>query len=456
MALKQSNDSIWHELQQTIERGDSESLSRILYSLPPLEIARTVSRLTDGQRAQLLGAVEPEHAASVIDQIHETQAVDALELMRPRVAAAILHEMPGAERADLLSEVEDTVAESIFAEMPTEEATATRTLREYPDEVAGGLMTLEYLAYDAGATVAEVLADMRSHADAYRDFVVQYAYVTTKDGRLVGVLRLRDLVFSPPEMELREIMIQDPATLNDFADLETVGEMFEGNSLYGVPVVDASGRLVGLIRRVAVTEAFAEQGESAYLKEHGIVGGEELRTMPLFRRSGRRLGWLSVNILLNVISASVIAFYQETLVAVIALAVFLPIISDMSGCSGNQAVAVSMRELALGLVKPTELLRVWLKEVSVGMVNGLALGLLIALLAWVWQGNPFLGLVVGAALMLNTIIAVSLGGLLPLALRRFGVDPALASGPILTTVTDMCGFVLLLGIASATMPWLVP
>ncbi len=171
--------------------------------------------------------------------------------------------------------------------------------------------------------------------------------------------------------------------------------------------------------------------------------------MPTSLRSRRRLSWLSINILLNIVAASVIAFYQETLSQVIALAVFLPIISDMSGCSGNQAVAVSMRELSLGLVKPHEIVWVWLKEVSVGLINGIALGFLIAAVAWIWQGNPVLGAVVGIAMMLNTIIAVSLGGTLPLLMRRMNLDPALASGPILTTVTDMCGFFLVLSLASA-------
>jgi len=166
------------------------------------------------------------------------------------------------------------------------------------------------------------------------------------------------------------------------------------------------------------------------------------------RRCSRRLSWLSVNIVLNIIAASVIAFLQGPLEAHIALAVFLPIISDMRGCSGNPAIAVSMRELTLGLIKPFELVRVWLKEISVGLMNGLVLGALIALAAWVWKGNAWLGVVVGGALMLNTCVAVSIGGCVPLILKRFKVDPALASGPILTTITDMCGFFLVLGFAT--------
>ena len=149
------------------------------------------------------------------------------------------------------------------------------------------------------------------------------------------------------------------------------------------------------------------------------------------------------------------AAFEETLSAVIALAVFLPIVSDMSGCTGNQAVAVSMRELSLGIVKPHEAMRVWLKELSVALINGLVLGTLLAGAAWLWKGNPWLGLVVGVALAANTMIAASIGGTVPLLLRRFGLDPAVGSGPILTTVTDMCGFFLVLGLASQMLPLLV-
>ncbi|MEZ5022329.1 MAG: magnesium transporter [Chitinophagales bacterium] len=145
---------------------------------------------------------------------------------------------------------------------------------------------------------------------------------------------------------------------------------------------------------------------------------------------------------MNIIAASVIAFHQDVLSSVIALAVFLPIISDMSGCSGNQAVAVSMRELSIGVVTPREVARVLWQEISVGLINGLVLGMLIGLAAFLWKGNVYLGLVVGGALTLNTILAVSLGGTVPLLLKGMNIDPALASGPILTTVTDMVGFCL--------------
>ncbi len=216
-------------------------------------------------------------------------------------------------------------------------------------------------------------------------------------------------------------------------------------------MIDADQILIGVLRRFDVEEAAESRSGGEFLKSQGIVGGEELRSMPIRRRAGRRLSWLSVNILLNLAGASVIAAYQDTLAAAIALAVFLPIISDMSGNSGNQAVAVSIRELSLGLVLPRDFVRVWIKEISVGLINGAMLGLLLGLAAFLWKQNLTLSIVVAAALALNTLIAVSLGGLIPLLLRRMRFDPALASGPLLTTMTDMCGFFLVLSLATAVL-----
>ena len=175
----------------------------------------------------------------------------------------------------------------------------------------------------------------------------------------------------------------------------------------------------------------------------------------MLERCRRRLTWLGPNIVLNIVAASVIAKYESTLEAVIALAVFLPIVSDMSGCSGNQAVAVSIRELTLGLIRPTEYLRIVWKEGVLGLINGFVLGLVLGTIAALWKGNLWLGLVIGGALTVNTVMSVLLGGCVPLLLKRLKVDPAIASGPILTTCTDMFGFFLVLNLASALLSKLV-
>lgn len=449
-----SQERLQQSLVDGLNENDTEKLHELVSTLPPAEAARAVSRLSTGEQTDLLTALSPEDAAELIDGLPDAQALPLVEQLPNEAAAAIVHELPSDERADLVHELGDERAEAILAELSAEEADQVRLLSRYDNNVAGGLMITEVLSYPEEATVADVIDDIRSNVEQYADYLVQYAYVTSSEGRLSGVLRLRDLLLARPREAIRGLMIREPLTLQDTDDLDTLRDFFDGHAFFAVPVVDSAGRLLGVVRRADVEEALGEKSERDYRRSQGLVR-EELRTMPLLVRSRRRLAWLSVNILLNVLAASVIAFYQDTLSQVIALAVFLPIISDMSGCSGNQAVAVSMRELALGLATPADTLRVWIKEIFVGAINGVALGALIAAVAFLWKGNPFLGLVVGVAMALNTVVAVSLGGTLPLVLKGFKVDPALASGPILTTVTDMCGFFFVLSLASLLLPRLV-
>ena len=262
---------------------------------------------------------------------------------------------------------------------------------------------------------------------------------------------MQDLLLGQMDAPLSQIKIKEVLSVNHLASLDELIEFFHKHELFGVPVVDDKKKLVGVILRKDILEAQTDRVTQEHLESQGIVGGDELRTMPVFLRAKRRLSWLSVNILLNIVAASVIAIHQDVLTSVIALAVFLPIISDMSGCSGNQAVAVSMRELSIGVITPGEVLRVWWQEISVGFINGTVLGVLIGMAAFIWKGNVFLGLVVGSALTLNTLLAVSLGGTVPLILKGFDVDPALASGPILTTITDMVGFFLTLTFAALAL-----
>jgi len=440
--------SLAQQLSDLLESGERRPVRRFVAGLEPLDTVHVVSQLRDEERAKLLQVLHPEDAAEVLEHIPDVQAGDALESIHPAQAARILGEMPSDDRADLLNEIADEDAEAILARMEPEQARELRELASYPEDTAGGLMIHEYVRFPSDTTVGEVIDHLHAESETYKSYDVQYTYVNDDRGRLVGVLPVRELLFASRRTPIEELMVRDPKSVRVAATVQELVGFFGENRFYGVPVVDEAGVLRGVLRARAVESAVAERSEELFRAAQGIVGGEELRSMPLLVRSRRRLSWLSVNILLNVLAASVIALHQETLEAVIALAVFLPIISDMSGCSGSQAVAVSMRELTLGVTRPTDVGRVLLQEAWVGVLNGLALGVLIAGVAWLWPGNPWLGLVVGGALALNTVVAVCIGGAVPLVLRRLGRDPALASGPILTTVTDMCGFFLVLSLAS--------
>jgi len=453
--MPDTETSILNRLRPLLHEGsDSAELEALLDSVSSADLVQAVFHLNADDQRMLLSIVSAERAADIIEEMPEGHAADLIEDMPASQAAPIVEELASDHRVDVLGEMADEDAEAILVHMEDEDVQEIRQLSAFPPDVAGGLMMTEFAAYPMSASVREVIEDVTGREGDYEFLTVHYIYVVIRKHRLKGVIRLRDLVFGDPEVTIGSIA-KPALTVSPHATLSELEDFFDEHDIAAVPVTDERQNLLGIVRRRAVLEALTERAEADNLKAAGIVGGDELRSMPVMVRSRRRLSWLSINIGLNIAAASVIALYEDTLSAVIALAVFLPIVSDMSGCSGNQAVAVSMRELTLGAAVPRDIFRVLKKELVVGAINGLALGALLGFAAWLWKGNAMLSLVVGAALTANTVLAVAIGGTVPLVLKRLNVDPAVASGPLLTTITDMCGFLLILGMASAVLPHLV-
>lgn len=452
LETKESVAEALHRLDEAIEARDGVAALEIIKTLDWEDQRRAISRLSHGEAESLVKILGAEDSAKLLSHLTEAQAVEIIESISVEDAASILWELPTEQSSNLLRELNEEDAEEIIAGISDKKDRAElRKILEYEDGTAGSLMRGNPVTFRAESTVGQVLQDLGEHAEDYSDRDVQYLYVIDGKGVLVGVLRLRDLVLSLRHIAVRQLMIPDPLTVIDTMPLYELAEVFERKKFFGLPVVDEKGSLLGVVPRDSVEHETAEEQAGMFLASSGIVNGEELRSMPLKDRCVKRLAWLGPNIVLNIAAASVIAANEATLKEVIALAVFLPIVSDMSGCSGNQAVAVSIRELTLGILRPGDYWRVIIKEGLVGVINGIVLGLLLGSIATLWKGNIFLGLTVFIALSLNTILSVLLGGLVPLMLKRFKVDPALASGPILTTCTDMCGFLLVLSIASAML-----
>lgn len=437
----------WEGLSTLISEDDVAQLKVALEEIPEEELDRVLYHLSSEERAFIASILDPEDAADLLEVLNENLAAEIVADLDPEDAADVLENLDSDEAADLLAELSEEEAQDILGRMEPDEAKAARELGTYEEGTAGSLMINEYLSYPSSWSSLEIIEDFKKNAEEYEYYNVQYIYVIDENSDLVGILRLRELLFRKNSELVRNFMNSEPKSVRVGASLEELEDFFDVNFILAAPVISNEGKLLGVVRRADVEEELGDKISEEHLRTQGIVGGDELRSMPILKRSGRRISWLSVNIVLNMISASVIALYQDTLEAAITLAVFLPIISDMSGCSGNQAVAVSMRELSLGLVKPFETYWVWIREVSVGLINGVILGILVSLAAYLWQGDFYLGLVVGLSLCINTVIAVSIGGTVPLILKRFNVDPAIASGPLLTTITDMSGFLLVLSLA---------
>ena len=447
----------WIELENLVAQGNGEDLHDYLDTLSSAETARSISRLEEDTQASLMTLLEPEDAADLLEELPDAQGADIMEDMPAEQAAAIVDEMDSDHRVDLLGDMDASDAEAILAKMDPEEAQDARELLRYNPETAGGIMVTEFVVYPHTLTVGDVLNDLRTNAEAYAEYGVQYAYVKSDSKALIGVLRLRDLVLSPSEKPIREVMIVNPISVLNDAPLEELEQHFDRYMFSGIPVVTHQGELVGVVMRSDTEEAQTERSDRTFMRFSGIIAGEELRTKPLHERTSQRLKWLITNLLLSLIGIWVIDHFNETIKQNLALATILPVLGNLSGCSGNQAIAVSIREMTLGLITTKDTLRVIRMEWLLGLINGVVIGTFLSLIMLAGSmaniidpiAAPWMfGLVVGGALAFNTVLAVALGGAIPLVLKRLGIDPAVAASPIMTTIVDTCGFFVILMLAS--------
>jgi magnesium transporter len=354
------------------------------------------------------------------------------------------------EQVDVLNELDDDDVAAILDKMDPEEADDVRERVKYSPDTAGGLMITEYLSFPKDTKVADVLADLRAHVEDYQEYDVRYIYVVESRSRpkLKGVVRLKDIVLSPGNATLMSLRLLEAKSVPVVADLDDLEHFFDRYDFSATPVVDWEGNMVGTVLLSDVQEAVGERADKTFMRFGGIITGEELRTMPTVQRALRRLAFLLPVFLLSLASASVIGLFEATIKDVTVLAMFLPLVAGLSGCSGNQAVAVSVRELALGLATKGDVIRVLFKELAVGVSLGVCMGSVLFGVALLWSGSVSVGLTVGMAVPMTIMIAVCLGGVVPLMLTAFKVDPAMASGPLVTTMTDFCSFFSVLMIAT--------
>jgi magnesium transporter len=412
----------------------------------PSDAADIIEQLDEEDAVQLLSELPPAEAAEILEEIAPELAVELLEQFPLHELAAALNEMPSEAAADLIGELDDEATEDVLAAMSDEAETDVRDLLAYPPDTAGGLMTTEIAALPLGLTTGEAIERIRQLHEEYED--LSYVYVVDDEDRLRGVISFRDLVFKRPGAPLADVMIPDPVAVTPLTDREEVAELAQRYHLFGVPVVDGHGRLVGMVTTEGVIEAVQDEATEDFAAAVGAGVAETVYTnvTSSFRM---RVPWLGVNLVL----ALIVAFVIETQTGIIGqepvLAALMPIVALLGGNGGNQSLAVMIRSLASDDVPSAQVPAILTRQTGVGALNGIALGVLSGLVCFllmraeVFPSNSSperISIVVALSACVVLVVGSLAGSGIPVVLRRLGLDPALASSIFLTLITDAVGF----------------
>ena len=421
-----------------------------LPDLHPADLADHLQRLPDAEAQALVQQLPAEQAAAALAEVEQDKVVDMLADLSADRLAELLPSLPAEAAVDLLQQVPPARRREVLLTLPSEIAGHIRTLLRYPEDSAGGIMTSRVIALRDDMTVDQVRTLLRNQAEEESTQDIAYLYVTDAQRRLVGIVSLRDIAFRLGGRRLDEIMRRDVKSLHVADDQEKIAQRFAHYHYLGLPVLDDNGRLVGVVR---ASDALAIATKEATEDMQLMVGlsGEERALTPWTTSISRRLPWLCVNLATAFLAAAVVGLFEGTIAKWTALAVFLPIVAGQGGNAGMQTLTVIIRDLALGKLTPGDGRRALLKEVILGLFNGLAIGLIVGVVGWLWKGSAVLGVVAAVAMLLNQLAAGISGVLIPLGLKWCRLDPAMASSIFLTTVTDVAGFFFFLGLAALAL-----
>jgi len=424
-----------------------------LLQLHPADLADRLQRLSLEDAQRLLPGLPPALAAGALAELEHDRQWELLTSLPEDKLPPLLTELPPRVVADLVPALPPPARRSALEKLPARQRQRVQALLHYAPDTAGGIMSDRFITLRDNMTVDQARELLRGHAQEERSEDVAYLYVTDAGQRLVGIVSLRDLVFRRAERPMSEIMNRDVKCLRTEDDQEKMAQEFEHYHYLGLPVLDPSGVLVGVVKASDALEvAQAEATEDMQL----MVGlsGEERTLTPWYTAVRRRLPWLYINLATAFLAALVVNLFESTIARWTALAVFLPIIAGQGGNAGMQTLTIVVRDLALGEISAGDGWRALSKELMLGLVNGLAIGLVVGLIGWLWKGSLALGLVAFAAMLLNQLSAAFAGVAIPFGLKAVRVDPALASSIFVTTVTDVAGFFFFLGLALLAMRWL--
>jgi magnesium transporter len=445
----------FEEVHRLLEEGRRHEAAALIAPLLPPDQAEIFEDLTLEEQVRLLKVVEARQAANILEELDEDDAANLAENLGIEVLTRVLDEMEPDEAADLLGDLTPELRRQSLAQMSDQ--VEVRSLLRYADDSAGGLMTSEFYVFPEDTTVGAIFNHIR--VQPIQDEEIPYVYAVDDDGRLTGIARLADLIRAHPELPLLAIVDTQFVSIDAGEDQEVAAQLLNRYDLLALPVIDALGRLLGVITVDDAIAALEEEATEDIYKSAGILSTRDNQSVksdlmvrgPIWRSWMVRIPFLLVTMIGGILAGGVIGVFEDALEAVVVLAFFIPIVMGMGGNSGTQSVGIFIRAYVLGQIDTKDFGKHLLREVGVGLGLGVLLGLIAGGAATLWQGNPVIGLVVGLSLACTVTLATSLGFLVPLLMNKLNIDPAVASEPIITTINDFTGMLIYFLFASLFM-----
>ena len=433
------------ELTAALDSGTFVNVRRMLNALPPADIADLLESSPPSTRTILWRLVDEADEGEILQELSDELQVQFLRGMDAEEVAAATEGLEPDDVADILQRLPEKVLQEVLRAMDTQDRARVEQVLEYPETTAGGLMNTDTITVRARHTTDVVLRYLRRHIEipAMTDNLI----VVNRADKFLGVLPLRALLVADPGATVREIMETDVEAIPADMDDGEVAQLFERHDWVSAPVVDDDGKLLGRITIDDVVDVIREDADHSLMSMAGLDEDEDTFA-PLLQTTPRRAVWLGINLITAFIAASVINLFQGTIDKVVALAVLMPIVASMGGVAGTQTLTVVIRGMAMGQIGGSN--QNWLinREFMVGLLNGILWSGVVAVAASLWFKDWLIGAIIAAAMIINLVTAGLAGTLIPLFMKRSNIDPALAGGVVLTTITDVVGFMSFLGLAT--------
>ena len=430
-------------LHEALENDNRETAKIVIANLHPSEIADILESVPGKEREELWDLIDAELEGDVLAHMQDAVRAEFLEHMRPDEVIDATKDLEADDVADILQDLPEDIAGTILQSMDEQNRQRLSSILTYPENTAGGLMNVDVVAIRADVPLDVVTRYLRLLGEIPEK--TDNIMVVDRDNKYLGVLPLTELLIRDLETKVSQWVEEEPYVYVETSTTE-VAKTFEQRDLLSAAVVDDKGFLLGRITVDDVVDVIQKEAEQAVRSMAGL-SNEEMFS-PIIASTKRRAVWLGINLLTAFLGAWVIGRFEDTIQQLVALAVLMPVVAGMGGIAGSQTLTIAIRGIALGQIAKTNVKPLLIKELSIGILNGIFWSCVVAIVVILWFGKLSLGVIIGASMIINLIIAALAGATIPIILKRYGIDPAIAGGVILTTVTDVVGFVTFLGLAT--------